>query len=105
MSRLSSETSGRRGAERLAGAPVKKRRGNGGKRGASWESSDEAGQWHGTQADATDATHDVVEEDHGDRESGSPTIDDPVRMYLMQMGEIPMMSRDQEIDAAKQIER
>ncbi|MFV2066660.1 MAG: RNA polymerase sigma factor RpoD/SigA, partial [Pirellulales bacterium] len=35
----------------------------------------------------------------------SPTIDDPVRMYLMQMGEIPMMSRDQEIGAAKRIER
>ena len=31
--------------------------------------------------------------------------DDPVRMYLMQMGEIPMLSRDEEISAAKSIER
>ena len=31
-------------------------------------------------------------------------IDDPVRMYLMQMGEIPLLSRDQEIESAKRIE-
>lgn len=31
--------------------------------------------------------------------------DDPVRMYLMQMGEIPLLTRAQEISAAKQIER
>jgi RNA polymerase primary sigma factor len=32
-------------------------------------------------------------------------IDDPVRMYLMQMGEIPLLSRAEEIAAAKGIER
>jgi RNA polymerase primary sigma factor len=32
-------------------------------------------------------------------------IDDPVRMYLMQMGEIPLLTRDQEIASAKEIER
>ncbi len=38
-------------------------------------------------------------------EDGSPSnVDDPVRMYLMQMGEIPMLTRPEEIDAAKQIE-
>jgi RNA polymerase primary sigma factor len=31
-------------------------------------------------------------------------IDDPVRMYLMQMGEIPLLDRAQEISAAKKIE-
>ncbi|WP_391483919.1 sigma-70 family RNA polymerase sigma factor [Adhaeretor mobilis] len=37
--------------------------------------------------------------------TGSTTaIDDPVRMYLMQMGEIPMFSREDEVSAAKQIE-
>jgi len=30
--------------------------------------------------------------------------DDPVRMYLMQMGQIPLLNRGEEIDAAKQIE-
>jgi RNA polymerase primary sigma factor len=32
-------------------------------------------------------------------------IDDPVRMYLMQMGEIPLLSRPEEIASAKEIER
>lgn len=31
-------------------------------------------------------------------------IDDPVRMYLTQMGEIPVLTRDQEISLAKKIE-
>ena len=31
-------------------------------------------------------------------------IDDPVRMYLTQMGEIPLLTRDQEIFLAKTIE-
>jgi RNA polymerase primary sigma factor len=31
--------------------------------------------------------------------------DDPVRMYLMQMGQIPLLDRAQEISAAKKIER
>ncbi|MHC4443885.1 MAG: RNA polymerase sigma factor RpoD [Planctomycetota bacterium] len=37
-------------------------------------------------------------------ESGSRRIDDPVRMYLTQMGEIPLLTRDQEIALAKKIE-
>ena len=38
-------------------------------------------------------------------EGGSENqIDDPVRMYLMQMGEIPLLSRVEEIDSAKRIE-
>ncbi len=32
-------------------------------------------------------------------------IDDPVRMYLMQMGEIPLLNRQEEIAAARKIER
>jgi len=35
---------------------------------------------------------------------GERRIDDPVRMYLTQMGEIPLLTRDQEIDIAKKIE-
>lgn len=31
-------------------------------------------------------------------------IDDPVRMYLTQMGEIPLLTRDEEIELAKEIE-
>ena len=32
------------------------------------------------------------------------SIDDPIRMYLMQMGDISMLSREEEIQAAKRIE-
>ncbi len=39
------------------------------------------------------------------RDSGNfNATDDPVRMYLMQMGEIPMLTREQEVQAAKNIE-
>jgi RNA polymerase primary sigma factor len=61
---------------------------------------------------AEDVEHEHFDPDREDEfdvdidESGSPNaIDDPVRMYLMQMGEIPMLSRDEEVGAAQQIER
>jgi RNA polymerase primary sigma factor len=37
-------------------------------------------------------------------EAVSRRIDDPVRMYLTQMGEIPLLTREQEISLAKKIE-
>ena len=37
-------------------------------------------------------------------EEKSRKIDDPVRMYLTQMGEIPLLTREQEISLAKKIE-
>ena len=38
-------------------------------------------------------------------ETGTDPTEDPVRMYLMQMGQIPLLTRDQEVSAAKQIEK
>jgi len=55
----------------------------------------------------------VEEEPIEDEEAGltpedldeiSRRIDDPVRMYLTQMGEIPLLTREQEINLAKRIE-
>ncbi|MDZ4818268.1 MAG: sigma-70 family RNA polymerase sigma factor [Planctomycetota bacterium] len=54
----------------------------------------------------------IAVELHGDEDEdevastgiGSDQIDDPVRMYLMQMGQIPLLSRAEEISAAKSIE-
>jgi len=45
-----------------------------------------------------DVLEEVEEEEVADR------IDDPVRMYLTQMGEIPLLSREEEISLAKKIE-
>ena len=43
--------------------------------------------------------------DHLPEEGSSEShIDDPIRMYLMQMGEIPMLSRPDEISSARRIE-
>jgi RNA polymerase primary sigma factor len=44
---------------------------------------------------------DETKEAEGDEFSA---VDDPVRMYLMQMGEIPMLNRSQEVSAARTIE-
>ena len=51
------------------------------------------------------AIDDEIDEGDGVSETGSASaIDDPVRMYLMQMGDIPLLTRQQEIAAAKRIE-
>ena len=47
----------------------------------------------------------TTDDPHADnRVEGTTAIDDPVRMYLMQMGEISMLSRDEEVGAAQEID-
>lgn len=71
-------------------------------------------------ADSFDVSDDVFEEDEevpveeevdeeqlfeqSLMESDSKRIEDPVRMYLSQMGELPLLSREQEITLARKIE-
>ncbi len=73
------------------------------------EAHDFAGR---TQFDSTNRIDDeeldgdLIEE--GDLEELTEEVestDDPVRMYLMQMGQIPLLTRDEEISSAKKIER
>ncbi len=54
--------------------------------------------------DAHDDEPAIVDEVRRSESDADPT-EDPVRMYLMQMGQIPLLTRDQEVAAAKQIER
>ena len=63
---------------------------------------DRAEEIEGPSSEALDDEH--AEDTNGDDLIGSDLIEDPVRIYLMQMGEIPLLSRDQEISAAKKIE-
>ena len=55
-------------------------------------------------ADALDNDDNETEE-LDDLAGSSSVIDDPVRMYLMQMGEIPLLTRAEELTAARAIER
>jgi RNA polymerase primary sigma factor len=63
-----------------------------------------------SEAEEREAGPGTGEEDRGDldlsflEEEDSRRIDDPVRMYLTQMGEIPLLKRDEEISLAKKIE-
>lgn len=45
-----------------------------------------------------------IEEPEAETRNSVSAIDDPVRMYLMQMGDIPLLSREEEVSAAKRIE-
>jgi RNA polymerase primary sigma factor len=51
-----------------------------------------------TEGDAAELDISFIDEDDGRR------IDDPVRMYLTQMGNIPLLTRNEEIALAKKIE-
>jgi RNA polymerase primary sigma factor len=71
-------------------------------------SEDEAVETETTEEEPHIDPHAADEHLEGDepREStsGENNTDDPIRMYLMQMGEIPLLTRPQEIASAQQIE-
>jgi RNA polymerase primary sigma factor len=56
--------------------------------------------------DSEFVAEEVAEEEVADQygDASDDRIDDPVRIYLMQMGEIPLLNRAEEIDSAKRIE-
>jgi len=62
----------------------------------------DAAQKPGAALEAGDSLDEVTDVDLTD--ATARRVDDPVRMYLTQMGEIPLLTRDQEIALAKKIE-
>jgi RNA polymerase primary sigma factor len=44
------------------------------------------------------------ETDHEDERARLDILDDPVRMYLKQMGQVPLLTREQEVEISKRIE-
>jgi len=70
------------------------------------------GHSNGTVVNEIEVSSTIIDEANGEVEvdssgdGGSPNsyVDDPVRMYLMQMGEINMLTRQEEINSAKRIE-
>jgi len=65
----------------------------------------------GTQSEAAEEEEEEGEEERGDiREdlldaADTSRIDDPVRLYLMEMGKVPLLTREEEVALAKQIEK
>jgi RNA polymerase primary sigma factor len=57
-----------------------------------------------TEEEEEDLAKEKEKAETEDLEPVSRRIDDPVRMYLTQMGEIPLLTREQEISLAKKIE-
>src|SRR5262249_3281737 len=47
---------------------------------------------------------DEEEEEEGRTVNKVDILDDPVRMYLKQMGQVPLLTRDQEVEISKRIE-
>ncbi|HEX3999245.1 MAG TPA: sigma-70 family RNA polymerase sigma factor [Pirellulales bacterium] len=69
------------------------------------DDQDEEGENEVTLAGYPNAPEQFGEESSDHSTGLDDHIDDPVRMYLMQMGEIPLLSRAEEIASAKEIER
>ena len=59
------------------------------------------------EASEVDRYKDVKKDSDEDEEKPEPKLDildDPVRMYLKQMGQVPLLTREQEVEISKRIE-
>ncbi len=45
-----------------------------------------------------------IDDEEDDKEQKLDILDDPVRMYLKQMGQVPLLTREQEVEISKRIE-
>ncbi len=56
------------------------------------------------QAEVDNVKHPDLEEEEDDDKDRLDVLDDPVRMYLRQMGKVPLLTREQEVAICKRIE-
>ena len=100
----------RKSPHKSSGQPASRRRKNGtAPRGRADRNTDPAADNAAAPVGSDAEVENEADDDEADvheMETGSDaSIDDPVRIYLMQMGQIAMLNARQEIEAAKQIER
>jgi RNA polymerase primary sigma factor len=68
------------------------------------ELAEEAGEASSEEGAETEATETSAGEEGPAGGFAGERVDDPVRLYLAQMGDIPLLNRDQEIELARSIE-
>ena len=56
------------------------------------------------EGDEDDEKDDKAEDEKGEAGNRLDILDDPVRMYLKQMGQVPLLTREQEVEISKRIE-
>ncbi len=56
------------------------------------------------EGDEDDEKDDKADDEKGEPGSRLDILDDPVRMYLKQMGQVPLLTREQEVEISKRIE-
>ena len=64
-----------------------------------------AGATEEPEESVDDEVEDAAEKRASEREGRLDILDDPVRMYLKQMGQVPLLSREQEVSISKRIEK
>jgi RNA polymerase primary sigma factor len=57
-----------------------------------------------SESDEDDEKEEKSEEEKSEPSSKLDILDDPVRMYLKQMGQVPLLTREQEVEISKRIE-
>jgi len=70
-----------------------------------YDEKDSKGAVEAAEREGKDIPMVVIQEEVASAAVESSRIDDPVRLYLMEMGKVPLLTREEEVALAKQIEK